>query len=527
VLAATDEGNEIIETQVNSPSLEYHSHVLTGSVPEDANELKAATEALEEEKARPYYTAENPDDPFDLHMHNTNQTLARQRPIELIQVAVRFNDPLIPNLLSDEKPALFDTGANASFISLRLVELWGLKIIGRPSSIKNGDGTVQYSPGQVNIKVFLAYGLKVNVCLTVAPLARYDMIIGLDMIKRYQMSLAFNPLRLTAVSPTLPHKVGTKQKVPKRINIPTCALASFDAEGRDTSAYACDAVQFNNLRRLDDLYGEDDVFVVTPSDNDCLNYNLLVKELFDLANKCSAEEFTTVAHTLLKDLAEQESDQQADIGEDSSKTKFTAPGPFKIEKLVGNNAVEIMPTGPYRALHKIVNVEYLRPYNRRPQAVGHPPSQDRTAPILIDPDGREWFIVAEILSHRQINRPGPNQKVRVRFEGFDSTYDEWLPRKDVTDAALIEYEKFLEKNASDNGFEGDAQKAYTSFVGAHKTFSLLHKPTQGAVEKRTTTRRESRNDAGRAAGSVQQESAKTSRVSGRVVGRKTTRYSDL
>ena len=84
-----------------------------------------------------------------------------------------------------------------------------------------------------------------------------------------------------------------------------------------------------------------------------------------------------------------------------------------------------------------------------PQAVGHPPSQDRTAPILIDPDGREWFIVAEILSHRQINRPGPNQKVRVRFEGFDSTYDEWLPRKDVTDAALIEYEKFLEKNASE------------------------------------------------------------------------------
>ena len=110
---------------------------------------------------------------------------------------------------------------------------------------------------------------------------------------------------------------------------------------------------------------------------------------------------------------------------------------------------------------------------------------------------------------------------------FDSTYDEWLPRKDVTDAALIEYERFLEQNASDNGFKGDAQKAYTSFVGADKTFSLLHKPTQGAAEKRTTTRRESRNDAGRVAGSAQQDSAKTSRVSGRVVGRKTTLYSDL
>ena len=71
--------------------------------------------------------------------------------------------------------------------------------------------------------------------------------------------------------------------------------------------------------------------MVTPSDNDCLNYNLIVKELFDLANKCSAEEFSTVAHTLLQDLAEpdcadrKESVQKADIGKDSSKTKFTAP----------------------------------------------------------------------------------------------------------------------------------------------------------------------------------------------------------
>ena len=167
--------------------MEYHSHVLTECVPEDANELEAAAEASEEEKARPYYTRENPDDTRDLHMHNINQTPVRRRPIDLIQVAVRFNDPLIPNRLSDEKPALFDTGANASFISLRLVQLWGLKILGRPSSIKNGDGTVQYSPGQVNIKVLLAYGFTVNVCLTVAPLARYDMIIGLDMIKTYEV----------------------------------------------------------------------------------------------------------------------------------------------------------------------------------------------------------------------------------------------------------------------------------------------------------------------------------------------------
>ena len=127
MLAATDEGNEIIETKVNSPSLEYHAHVLTGSVPEDANELKAATEALEEEKARPYYTAENPDDPVDLHMHNTNQTLARQRPIETVPDPTR--SVCLPTAENSEGSGSLSTRPNHPSLHARPVssaEIWGL-----------------------------------------------------------------------------------------------------------------------------------------------------------------------------------------------------------------------------------------------------------------------------------------------------------------------------------------------------------------------------------------------------------------
>ena len=40
-------------------------------------------------------------------------------------------------------------------------------------------------------------------------------------------------------------------------------------------------------------------------------------------------------------------------------------GPFRILELRGKNAVKIEPTGRFKALNPIVNVEYLRPYNER------------------------------------------------------------------------------------------------------------------------------------------------------------------
>ena len=122
------------------------------------------------------------------------------------------------------------------------------------------------------------------------------------------------PMRLTAVTETLSGKKGRMQKVSRRVNIPTCLMARFDQQGRDISAYACDASQFNHLRIQDKLYGDDDILAVIPGEDDCLCYNLLVKELFELANTTTAEEFRHVANTLLSDLAAPKS------GTDESET---------------------------------------------------------------------------------------------------------------------------------------------------------------------------------------------------------------
>ena len=265
---------------------------------EDANEFAASEMAAEEEKGRPHYTRERADDLSSLYMGTTKKGSR-----ELVQVAVRFHHKKIPQGRSDEGPGLYDPGANNSFISERRAKELTLPVENKPSSISNGDGSVQYSPGYVDLEVSLAHGLKFKTRLIVAPLARYDMIIGLDIIERFQISLLFKPMRLTAVTETLSGKKGRMQKVSRRVNIPTCLMAKFDQQGRDISAYACDASQFNHLRKQDKLYGDDDILAVIPGEDDCLCYNLVVKELFELANTTTAEEFRHVANTLLSDLA--------------------------------------------------------------------------------------------------------------------------------------------------------------------------------------------------------------------------------
>ena len=212
--------------------------------------------AAEEDKGRPHYTCERADDLSGLYMGTT-----RKGSRELIQVAVRFHHKKIPQGRSDEGPGLYDPGANNSFISESRVKELTLPVENKPSSISNGDGSVQYSPGYVDLEVSLAHGLKFKTRLIVAPLARYDMIIGLDIIERFQISLLFKPMRLTAVTETLTGKKGRMQKASRRVNIPTCLMARFDQQGRDISAYACDASQFNHLRKQDKLYGDDDILM--------------------------------------------------------------------------------------------------------------------------------------------------------------------------------------------------------------------------------------------------------------------------
>jgi hypothetical protein len=112
--------------------------------------------------------------------------------------------------------------------------------------------------------------------------------------------------------------------------------------------------------------------------------------------------------------------------------KFVCP--FRILELSGKNAVKIQPTGRFKALHDIVNVEYLRPYNERSENVGPPPHHLSVKPVAVEPLG-EWYRIAEILNHR--GTAGPTQQCLVRWEGFDASHDSWVPRRDITPKALI------------------------------------------------------------------------------------------
>ena len=112
----------------------------------------------------------------------------------------------------------------------------------------------------------------------------------------------------------------------------------------------------------------------------------------------------------------------------SNKLSPKFVGPFRILELRGKHAVKIEPTGRFKAIHDIVNVEYLLPYNERSENVGPPPHHLSVKPVAVEPLG-EWYQIAEILDHR--GKAGPAQRCLVRWEGFDASHDSWVPRRDI------------------------------------------------------------------------------------------------
>jgi transposase InsO family protein len=164
-------------------------------------------------------------------------------------------------------------------------------------------------------------------------------------------------------------------------------------------------------------------------------------------------------------------------------------GPFRIVELRGKNAVKIQPTGRFRALHEIVNVEYLRPYNTRSENVGPPPHHLSVKPVAVEPLG-EWYQIAEILDHR--GRAGPAQQCLVRWEGFDASHDSWVPRRDITPKALVAYEEFLRetepRQMPQNGHI--SRKHLTSFIGEHGEHSVIENSDNRRTSKMSVPRGE-------------------------------------
>ena len=77
------------------------------------------------------------------------------------------------------------------------------------------------------------------------------------------------------------------------------------------------------------------------------------------------------------------------------------------------------------------------------------PTSQAASVQLVDSDpGGHWYEIDCVISHS--GRPGPNQKMLVRWKGFqDVSDDSWIPRKHVTPLALEAYERFLTEYAKD------------------------------------------------------------------------------
>ena len=201
-------------------------------------------------------------------------------------------------------------------------------------------------------------------------------------------------------------------------------------------------------------------------------------------------------------------------------------GPFVVTQLLGPNTVEIRTAGRFRALSKVQNIAYLRPYAERLSHVGPLPTRKTTAPIDFDDDGNPWFE-AEILQHR--GEPHMrDQHCLVRWKGYDASHDQWLPRREITNKALVAYEHFLRDQAGIGQRRFQATTAdmlkWQSFVGRQEQFSVI-RANETAAKARATREHNRRVAAEAAAEKAAQQAATGGNVltsrTGRVIKKPT------
>ena len=201
-------------------------------------------------------------------------------------------------------------------------------------------------------------------------------------------------------------------------------------------------------------------------------------------------------------------------------------GPFVVTQLLGPNTVEIRTAGRFRALSKVQNIAYLRPYAERLSHVGPLPTRKTTAPIDFDDDGNPWFE-AEILQHR--GEPHlRDQHCLVRWKGYDASHDQWLPRREITNKALVAYEHFLRDQAGIGQRRFQATTAdmlkWQSFVGRQEQFSVI-RANETAAKARATREHNRRVAAEAAAEKAAQQAATGGNVltsrTGRVIKKPT------
>ena len=143
-------------------------------------------------------------------------------------------------------------------------------------------------------------------------------------------------------------------------------------------------------------------------------------------------------------------------------------GPFRIEEMSSVNSVKIVPTGRFKAISPFQNIKFLRPYHERTENIGPVSQASKIQPVDSDQHGH-WYEIDCVVNHA--GRPGPNQRLLVRWKGFqDVSDDSWITRKNVTPLALANYERFLREYAKE---DKDGKAMLQSFIGLNGQYSCL------------------------------------------------------
>ena len=129
------------------------------------------------------------------------------------------------------------------------------------------------------------------------------------------------------------------------------------------------------------------------------------------------------------------------VGSDKRAPKFSMQylGPFKIKRVVNDNAYELDLPAPLR-IHPVLNASRLKEYRDGTSLFGaRAPVNPRPPPETVE-NGAEVYEVESILAHRG---SGPRAQFLVKWRGYPDWESTWQSRRSLGDArqVLAEYER--------------------------------------------------------------------------------------
>jgi hypothetical protein len=126
------------------------------------------------------------------------------------------------------------------------------------------------------------------------------------------------------------------------------------------------------------------------------------------------------------------SSQHIKTAQPSKKLGHRRLGPFKIIERIGKQAYRLKLSPRYKSIHNVFYVSLLEPYRRRPGE-----ELKEIGPEMVD--GEEEWEVEKILAHKAVQRGNTvKHEYLVRWLGFTSADDQWVPEEDFGDPNFIE-----------------------------------------------------------------------------------------